>query len=98
MEKCCPEKLMEALKPITHARATPSIPLVKDQGWRCPQKPKMTPESVVDWLSKQTPEDQDKLMVELVHQSTRRDFYLAQARRPLHRLYQAVRFFQSLML
>jgi hypothetical protein len=98
IKRCCPKSLMRGLKPITHVRAAPSIPLVKDQGWRQPREPEMTPQSVVDWLLKQTPENRDKLMVALVHQPNRRDFYLAQARWPLHGLYRAVRFFQSLML
>jgi hypothetical protein len=98
IEKCCPKSLMRALKPITHTRAAPSIPLVQDQGWRRPREPKMTPKSVVDWLSKQTPETIDKLMAALVHQPNRRDFYPAQARRPLRGLYRAVRSFRSLVL
>jgi hypothetical protein len=34
VEKCCPKTLEKALKLIMKARAAPSIPLVKDQGWR----------------------------------------------------------------
>jgi hypothetical protein len=89
---------MKALKLITHVRAASSIPLVQDQGWRRLQKPKMTPKLAVEWLAKQTPERRDEVMAALVHQLSRWDFYLAQARQPLHGLYRAVQFFQSLML
>jgi hypothetical protein len=93
VEKCCPKALEKALELIMKARATPSVPLVKDQGWRCSRKPMMTPEIAVDWLLKQTPEQRDKVMAALVHRPNCWDFYLAQARRPLCGLYRAVRFF-----
>jgi hypothetical protein len=88
------------------ARAAPSIPLVQDQGWRRPRKPApkpkdepaMNPESVTKWLMSRTPEQRDKVMAALVHPPNRRDFYLAQARRPLRGLFQAVRSFRSLVL
>jgi hypothetical protein len=98
IEKCCPKALKKALEPIMKVRATPSIPLVQDQGWRRPRKPKINPESVTKWLMNRTPEQRDEVMAALVHQLSRRDFYLAQARRPLCGLYRAVRYFRSLML
>jgi hypothetical protein len=102
IEKCCPKALEKALEPITKARAAPSIPLVQDQGWRRPRKPtrkpKMTPELAIEWLSAQTPETRDEMMAKVTHRSTRRDFYQAQARRPLRGLFQAVRSFRSLVL
>jgi hypothetical protein len=98
VEKCCPKALEKALELIMKARAMPSVPLVQDQGWRRPQEPKMTPKSVVNWLTKQTPEQRDEMMAKLVHRPTRRDFYLAQARWPLRGLYRAVQSFRSLAL
>jgi hypothetical protein len=102
VEKCCPKALEKALEPVMKARAAPSIPLVQDQGWRRPRKPKkeptMTPELAIAWLSTQTLETRDEMMAKLTHRPTRRDFYQAQARRPLHGLYQAVRSFLSLVL
>ena len=56
IQRYCSKKVIEALAPIMHTKATTVSPLVLDQELKCPQSPTMTTDEALHYLKRQPPE------------------------------------------
>ena len=73
IQRHCPEKTPE--QPARAARM-PTIPLITDQGIKCPQSPAVDGDDVLRYLKRTTPENRNEVAAELMKPTTRQDFSL----------------------
>ena len=74
IQRHCPKKTPEQPTRVAH---TQTIPLVADQGMKRPRSLTMNGDDVLCYLKRTTPENRDRVVVELMKPSTRQDFSLA---------------------
>jgi Retrotransposon gag protein len=74
IQRYCPTKVVEALKPIMHAKAATSSPLAAGQGLKRSRSPTTTQEEVLRYLKRQTPTERNETVVALMQVDGRKGF------------------------
>ena len=73
IQRHCPKKATGQTERVASIQ---TIPLVTDQGMKRPRSPTMDSDDVPCYLKRTTPENQDKVVAELMKSTTRQDFSL----------------------